>query len=745
LSCKSWGKSLNLPEICNSMDNEERLIINRYRGLLRSCKNNLNSIDIPLVRKAFKEIVELYKTKKDLGGDPYYLHFINVAKICAEEIGLGGSSVAAALLHDTINDKLLNIIDIEKRYNLSISRIVDGLSKISKLDPKNPTEQAENFRELILTLSTDARVILIKLAERLDVMRSLGTLPKEQQLKISWETFHLYAPLAHRLGLYRLKSEMEDLAMKYTNPQEYNLILKKLRNTTTRRNKFIKEFIAPIEEELKKRRFEFEIKGRPKTVHSIWKKMQKQGVAFDKVYDVFAIRVILYSSSEREKSDCWQVFSLITDSWTPNPERLRDWISVPKSNGYESLHTTVVGPEGKWVEVQIRSRRMDEIAEKGLAAHWKYKGIKQDRGLDQWVSKVREILETPMTAPEDLVDQFQLNLYQKEIFAFTPNGDLRKFPFGATVLDFAFDIHSNIGCKCIGAKVNGRNVPIKQMLNNGDVVEIITSKNQKPKTDWLKIVVTGKAKGKIKQSLREERNKQLTVGKEMLFRRFKNWKVADTDKAIKQLQKYLKLKNSAELFEVISSERVNLSDLKSVLVQPEKNETLQADTVSSKKQIVEKTEDQTFDYLIIDEKLVNIDYKLAKCCKPIFGDDIFGFVTIKEGIKIHRVNCPNASQLHQRYGYRIVKAKWKETKALTSFQTTIKVTGFDELGMVNKISEVISKDLKVNMRAFTITSENGMFEGKIQIFVSDTKNLDMLLYKLTKIKGVQRAVRISGN
>ncbi len=727
------------------MDNEERLIINRYRGLLRSCKNNLNSIDIPLVRKAFKEIVELYKTKKDLGGDPYYLHFINVAKICAEEIGLGGSSVAAALLHDTINDKLLNIIDIEKRYNLSISRIVDGLSKISKLDPKNPTEQAENFRELILTLSTDARVILIKLAERLDVMRSLGTLPKEQQLKISWETFHLYAPLAHRLGLYRLKSEMEDLAMKYTNPQEYNLILKKLRNTTTRRNKFIKEFIAPIEEELKKRRFEFEIKGRPKTVHSIWKKMQKQGVAFDKVYDVFAIRVILYSSSEREKSDCWQVFSLITDSWTPNPERLRDWISVPKSNGYESLHTTVVGPEGKWVEVQIRSRRMDEIAEKGLAAHWKYKGIKQDRGLDQWVSKVREILETPMTAPEDLVDQFQLNLYQKEIFAFTPNGDLRKFPFGATVLDFAFDIHSNIGCKCIGAKVNGRNVPIKQMLNNGDVVEIITSKNQKPKTDWLKIVVTGKAKGKIKQSLREERNKQLTVGKEMLFRRFKNWKVADTDKAIKQLQKYLKLKNSAELFEVISSERVNLSDLKSVLVQPEKNETLQADTVSSKKQIVEKTEDQTFDYLIIDEKLVNIDYKLAKCCKPIFGDDIFGFVTIKEGIKIHRVNCPNASQLHQRYGYRIVKAKWKETKALTSFQTTIKVTGFDELGMVNKISEVISKDLKVNMRAFTITSENGMFEGKIQIFVSDTKNLDMLLYKLTKIKGVQRAVRISGN
>jgi len=482
------------------MDNEERLIVNRYRGLLRSCRNNINSADIALIRKAFKEIVGLYKNKKDPAGEPYYFHFINVAKICAEEMGLGGSSVAAALLHDTINDKLLNFIDIEKRYSVTIARIVDGLSKISKLDPKNPTEQAENFRELILTLSADARVILIKLAERLDIMRLLGSLPKEQQLKFSWETFHLYAPLAHRLGLYRLKSEMEDLAMKYTNPQEYYSILKKLRNTTTRRNKFIKEFIAPIEEELKKRRFNFEIKGRPKTVYSIWKKMQKQGVTFDKVYDVFAIRVILNSTSEREKSDCWQVFSLITDSWTPNPERLRDWISVPKSNGYESLHTTVVGPEGKWVEVQIRTRRMEEIAEKGLAAHWKYKGIKQDKGLDQWVSKVREILETPMAYPEDLVDQFQLNLYQKEIFAFTPNGDLRKFPLGATVLDFAFDIHSDIGSKCIGAKVNGYNVPIKQALNNGDVVEIITSKNQKPKTDWLKVVVTGKAKGKIKQS-----------------------------------------------------------------------------------------------------------------------------------------------------------------------------------------------------------------------------------------------------
>lgn len=726
------------------MSKDNTQVVNRYRGLLKACRNTVTSSDIKMIRKAYKEVVTKYADRINLNGEPIYIHYVNVAKICAEEIGLGQTAIVAALLSGTINDKLLNYIEIEKGYSPSVAKIVDGLTKVSLIDPKNPSEQAESFRELILSLSTDARVILIKLAERLDTMRTLENTHREHQLKLSWESFNLYAPLAHRLGLYRLKSEMEDLAMKYTNPQDYQMILRKLKNSAAQRNKFTRDFMLPIEEELRRRKFTFEIKGRPKSVYSIWKKMQKQGVAFHKVYDLFAIRVVLKSLPDREKSDCWQVYSIITDSWTPNPERLRDWISVPKSNGYESLHTTVVGPEGRWVEVQIRTQRMDEIAEKGLAAHWKYKGIRQDKSLDMWVSKVREILETPDTAAADLIDQFQLNLYQKEVFAFTPKGDLKKFPKGATVLDFAFEIHSDVGSKCVGAKINGKSVPIKQTLSNGDVVEVITAKNQKPKTDWLKIVVTGKAKGKIRQSLREEKNKRLSVGKEMLFRRFKNWKITDTEKAIKQLQKHLKLKNSAQLFEVISSEKVNLSDLKHIVVGDVEAVRLVDTPEEPRTKPKEQTEERSSDYLIIDEKLVNIDYKLAKCCKPILGDDIFGFVTIKEGIKIHRSNCPNASQLSQKYGYRIVKAKWKEARENTSFQTTIKVTGIDELGMVNKISEVISNDLKVNMRSFAISSHNGLFEGKIQLFVTDVKNLDMLLYKLNKIKGVQRAVRMGG-
>jgi GTP diphosphokinase / guanosine-3',5'-bis(diphosphate) 3'-diphosphatase len=723
-------------------NNTDKVIANRYRGLLRSCKSNVTKDDLKLISKAVKQIVSIYKNQQRENGEPFVFKHINVARICVDEIGLGGTAIVAAILHDTIENGKLNVVEIEKQYSPTIAKIVEGLSKISLLNPKDPKKQAENFRELILTLSSDSMVILIKLAERLEAMRSLYTIPQSKQLKTSWETFHLYAPLAHRLGLYMLKSEMEDLAMKYTNADEYRSILQKLKNTTAKRNKFIKEFIEPIEKELLKREFDFEIKGRPKAVYSIWKKMQKQGVTYDEVYDVFAIRVILNSPPENEKSDCWQVYSIITDSWTPNPERLRDWISVPKSNGYESLQTTVVGPEGKWVEVQIRSKRMDEVAERGLAAHWKYKGIKQDSGLDQWVSKVREILEAP--SPEDLVDQFKLNLYQKEVFAFTPNGDLRKFPEGACVLDFAFEIHSDVGSKCIGAKVNGKNVTIKQVLGNGDVVEIITSKNQKPKADWLQIVKTSKAKTKIKQCLREDKNKHLSLGKEMLYRRLKNWKVTDNDEAVNLLRKHLRLKNAAQLFEQISQEKVNLSDLKSVVVSPEKIEITQELPEVQKPKTIEIKEQQTStDFLVIDEKLVNIDYKLAKCCNPIFGDNIFGFVTIKEGIKIHRTNCPNAAQLHQRYKYRVVNAKWKDTKAEASFQTTIKVTGYDELGMVNKISELISKDMKVNMRSFSISSANGLFEGRIQVFVTDIKHLEMLLHRLSKIKGIQRAIRLN--
>ena len=724
------------------IETENRIILNKYRGLLRSCRTCVTADDKRLISKAIKEVTQLYSGKQTKIGKPYVVHLIDVARICVDEIGLGGTAVVSALLHDTISEGLLTKNDIENRYNPTIANIVYGLAKIESLNPKDPTKQAEHFRELILTLSADARVILLKLADRLEEMRSLSALPTDKQLKISWETFHLYAPLAHRLGLYNLKSELEDLAMKYTNGEDYRMIVRKLKNTTTRRNKFIREFIEPIEVELNNQKFDFEIKGRPKSVYSIWKKMQKQGVEFNQVLDVFAIRVILNSVPEREKSDCWQVYSIITDSYTPNPDRLRDWISVPKSNGYESLHTTVVGPEGKWVEVQIRSQRMDDVAERGLAAHWKYKGIKQDKGIDQWVAKVRELLETPITNPEELVDQFKLNLYQKEVFTFTPNGDLRKFPLGATVLDFAFDIHSDVGSKCVGAKVNGKNVPIKQHLESGDVVEIITSKNQKPKTDWLQHVSTSKAKAKIKQCLREDKNKQLSLGKEMLYRRLKNWKITDNNEAIVTLQKHLKLKNTSELFEQISLDKINLTDLKSVLVRDEKpeDEAISAETVKTK--ILPEKEGASSDYLVIDEKLEGIDYKFAKCCNPIFGDSVFGFVTINNGVKIHRTSCPNAAQLNQKYGYRVVNVRWKETKTDNSFQTVIKVVGLDELGIVSRISELISKDLGVNIRSFSMESANGMFEGRLQVYVSDTKHLEMLLYRLTRIKGVQKAVRV---
>jgi len=719
---------------------ESRKIVNAYRGLLRAARGVVSKENQKQVRKAFNLATGLNRGIKRESGQLNIFHLIGVARICVEEMGLGSTSIISALLHETLKRGQLTYAQIDKQFGSNVATIVEGITKVSGLDPKNPKKQAENFRELLLSISKDVRVILVKIAERQETMRSLSSMPNDIQLRQSLITFYLYAPLAHRLGLYRIKSEMEDLAMKYSNPEEYRAIIKKLKNTNAKRNKFIKEFIDPIQEALIAKGFEFDIKGRTKSVYSIWKKMQKQGVEFEEVYDLFAIRIILNSSPEREKSDCWQVYSIITDKYTPNPERLRDWISVPKNNGYESLHTTVVSPEGRFVEVQIRTNRMDLIAENGLAAHWKYKGIKQEQNIETWLTGVREILDNTDSSPEEFVEEFKANLYTKEIFIFTPNGDLRKFPTGATVLDFAFDIHTNIGCQCVGAKINNTNASIRQVLNNGDVVEIITSKNQKPKEDWLNVVLTSKAKGRIKQSLREEKNKEIVQGKEILYRRFKNWKITDNEEALKIIQKHLKIKSQPEVFSLIANEKVDISSFKSIILNPEKKETPNADEKT--KTIEPKSILSSDDFLIIDEKFVNIEYKLAKCCNPIFGDNVFGFVTIGEGVKIHRINCPNAAQLNTRWGYRIVKAKWKESKATASFQTTIKINGFDELGIVNKISEVISTDLKVNMRSISINTKDGLFEGRIQVFVSDIKNLEMLLYKLNKIKGVQKAVRM---
>ena len=723
-------------------EKERKAIVTRYRGLLRAAKVTLSPADIKVIRKAFSLVSKFYGSSRKGSGEPYIYHLIDVARICVDEIGLGTTAVVCSLLHETIELGFLNAIEIEKEFDKTVAEIVENLTKISSLDPKDHKTQSENFRQLIFTLAKDARVILIKLADRLEVMRSLSYEPSDAQLKRSWETFYLYAPLAHRLGLYRLKSEMEDLSMKYTNNDEYKEIIKKLKNTTTKRNRFIREFIPPIEDELKRRGFDFEIKGRTKSIFSIWKKLQQKGVEFEDVMDVFAIRIILNSPPEKEKSDCWQVYSIITDWYTPNPERLRDWVSVPKSNGYESLHTTVVGPEKKWVEVQIRSRRMDEIAEKGLAAHWKYKGVRQEQGIDDWLAQIRDFIENTEATHEDFVDTFKLNLYNKEIFVFTPKGDLRKLPAGATVLDFAFDIHSQIGSQCVGGKVNNKNVSIKHTLQNGDVVEIITSKNQKPKNDWLSIVTTSKAKSKIKQSIREEEFKLVMHGRELLLRRLKNWKMPDAEESIRFLQKHLKLKSSSELYEMVASGKFDITQVKALLSQPEK--VAADDKIPEPPKVSQPAQEPiSDDFLVIDERLVNIDFKLSKCCNPIFGDDVFGFVTINEGIKIHRTNCPNAAQLLAKYGYRVVNAKWKESATSSSFQTTIKITGIDELGLVNRISEVVSRDLKVNMRSVSFSSSNGVFEGKIQVLISDTKHLDMLLHRLLRIKGVQKAVRLN--
>ncbi|MEY1639977.1 RelA/SpoT family protein [Tenuifilum osseticum] len=672
--------------------------------------------------------------------DSIATHLVNVAQICLNEIGLGTTSSIAALLHETIERKWLTPVEIEKKFGKAVASIVLNFTQISGLDPKDPKTQAELFRQMLISLSSDARVILIKLADRLDTMRSLSKEQPDVRLKRSWETFHLYAPLAHRLGLYRLKSEMEDLAMKHIYPKEYKYIIKRLQETTASRNRFLQSFMAPIEEELRRRGFTFTIKGRTKSIYSIFRKMQNQEVDFDEVHDIFAIRIILDTKPENEKSDCWQVYSIITDKYTPNTERLRDWISVPKSNGYESLHITVLGPENKWIEVQIRTVRMDEIAEKGLAAHWKYKGIRQEQGIDEWVARVREILESPDTSPEDKVEQFQMNLTSSDIYVFTPKGDIRKLPAKSTVLDFAFDIHTEVGSQCIGAIVNGKNTTIKQELQNGDVVEILTSKRQKPKKDWLTFVITSKAKSRIKQQLRDIENSEIQEGKEILLRRLKNWKIDDVDEALRKVNKHLKLKKPTDIFILIAQGKVDLTAIKTLLTAEEEKPAVKEDIPKPEAEKAEVKESS--DYLVIDEKLVNIEYKLAKCCNPIFGDDIFGFVTVNEGIKIHRTSCPNAGQLNQRWPYRVVKARWKGSSKAGAFQTTIKVTGTDEIGILNRISEVISKDLRVNMRNLNVSSRDGLFEAQIQLYVEDTKHLEMLLYRLGRVQGVHKAIRM---
>lgn len=722
---------------------ERKEILRRYRALLRACKPFLKKGDKRLIRLAFDIALEAHRDMRRKSGEPYIYHPLEVARIAVEEIGLGTTSIICALLHDVVEDTDITLDQVEKEFGNVVARIIDGLTKITGLYNKstNSSDQAENFRKMLLTLADDVRVILIKLADRLHNMRTLESMPKEKQLKIASETAYLFAPLAHRLGLYAVKSELEDLSLKFTEAEVYRDIARKLRETRSKRDKFIKDFIAPLQSELDKTGLNFEIKGRPKSINSIWNKMKKQGIEFEEVYDLFAIRIIIDSQAELEKPDCWRIYSIVTDIYQPNPNRLRDWVSTPKANGYESLHTTVMGPGGRWVEVQIRSRRMDEIAEKGFAAHWKYKDQTGDNAFDEWLTRIREVLENPEPNALEFMDNIKLQLYAKDLFAFTPKGDLIKLQAGATALDFAFEIHTDIGMKCIGAKVNHKIVPLSYQLQNGDQVEILTSNIQKPKSDWLNFVTSAKAKNKIKQVLKEQKRENSDLGKDILQRKLKQWKIQFNDDVLQKIVGQFKLNSVLDLYYYIAIEKLDLAQVKSFLLTPEKKQG-RVNRIDEQNfgDLVKSNSNKNDDLLIIDDKLSKIDYTLANCCNPIPGDDIFGFVTVSEGIKIHRVSCPNAVQLLSKYGYRVVKAKWTKASEV-SFLAGIRITGLDDIGIISGISTVISGDLKVNMRSISVVSNDGMFEGDIMVYVNDTKHLETLMRKLKEVRGVLKVSR----
>lgn len=721
------------------LESEKIEIIRRYRKLLRHAKPVLKDGDARLIKRAFYISMEAHQDMRRKSGEPYIFHPLEVAQICVDEIGLGTTSIIAALLHDVVEDTETELSDIERVFGKKVARIIDGLTKISGVFDQGSSQQAENFRKMLLTLSDDVRVILIKLADRLHNMRTLSSMPRDKQLKIANETIYLYAPLAHRLGLYAIKSELEDLYLKYTEREAYNLIAQKINSTKDARNKFIRNFIKPIKDELNGLPFFCEIKGRPKSIHSILNKMRKQNVPFEEVYDLFAIRIIIDTELENEKAACWQVYSIVTDYYQPNPDRLRDWISIPKANGYESLHTTVMSGKGQWVEVQVRTRRMDEIAEKGYAAHWKYKESKDnsDQGLEMWIGKVREILEKNDTSAIEFVDDFRSNLFQEEVFAFTPKGDLITLPNGATALDFAFDIHSEIGVHCLGAKVNQKLVPLNYVLKNGDQVEILTSKKQRPKEDWLKYVVTSKAKSNIKDSLKEEKKQFAMEGREIVKRKAKQLKINYNQEVIDQLVAFFDVKTPTDLFYLIGAGKIDHNEIKRFNDQKFEHvkraaKAVDPDMYKGQTKLIKSDE---YDMLLIGEDRDVIDYKLAKCCNPIPGDDVFGFVTVNEGIKVHRTNCPNAAELLSNYGYRVVKAQWTSSKG-GSFLAGLKIIGTDRMGLINDVSGVISRELKVNMRSITINTEGGIFEGEIQLYVNDTTHLDQLIRNLEHVHGV---------
>ena len=725
--------------------NIQEQIFNRYENLKSICQFIWEPNDLERIDKAFRFASEIVGENKFKHGEVIIAHSLEVATILAQEIGMGPDSIVAGLLHNVMYaglEKKATQKEIEEAFGKLIYSILDGMSKINALGTDTVDLHSENYRKLLLALAGDVRVIILKIADRLQVLRNLDTYDTDSQKRLVTETAYLYAPLAHRLGLYAVNSELLDLCLKFQKPEAYSYVVNRLKETENERANFVAEFVKPVEKKLQNKGFAFSMKARTKSISSIFNKMNKKDVSFDEVMDLFAIRIILESKPEDEKSDCWTAYSFVTEEYQTNPNRLRDWITIPKSNGYESLHTTVLGPQGKWVEIQIRTKRMDEVAEKGLAAHWKYKGGKEQSGYDAWLAEIRNVLENPELNVVDFIDHFSTDIYNDEVFVFTPKGDLRKLPNGATMLDFAYEIHSRLGDTCVGGKVNGIKVTLKHKLKNGDHVEIDTSNNQKPKMDWLEFLVTSKAKNRVKTSLNEERKIMGAQGREILLRKFKNWKIELTDEGIRKMLKKYGFKLALDFYYDVATGKIDPLDIKSIFTEKEEVSSKQRlEELLPKKEVKELNFDSGDDFLVIDNNLKNVNYKLAQCCNPVFGDSIYGFVTIREGIKIHRNSCPNAPQMKERFPYRIIKAKWRDTTNRSSFLTSLHISGLDEEGIVSEITHIIAKDLGTQMRSINIESDKGKFEGKLKILVYSLDHLEFLIQKLKKAKGVLSVTR----
>jgi len=733
-------------------EKENKAIAHEYKELLRISYQTLTTEDKKLIRKAFDVAMDAHKDQRRKSGEAYFFHPIAVAKIVASEIGLGATAIAAALLHDVVEDTPITVEDIEKMFNSKVAQLVEGLTKISKVQKEmNVSIQAENFRKMLFTLNDDVRVILIKIADRLHNMQTLDNMEDYKQIKIASETLYIYAPLAHRLGLYKIKNKLEDLGLKYTEPNIYNDIVSKIKETKEEQDLYISDISEILKKALDAEKLDYIIKGRPKSIYSIYRKMKAQGVGFDEVYDKFALRIVYKSSAHEEKFLAWKIYSIVTDHYRPSPSRLRDWISSPKTTGYEALHITVMGPKGRWVEVQVRSERMDEIAEKGYAAHYKYKqGGSEESGLDIWLNLLKEALENPETNAVDFVEDFKMNLYSKEIFVFTPKGEIKSLPKGATSLDFAFSIHSEVGIRTRGTRVNGKLVPLNHELKSGDQIEIITSQYQKPTINWLDYVTTSRAKNKIKNVLNENTKKIAEEGKEILTRKLKHLKITLSESVVNELVNFFKLKTSLDLFYRVGVGAIENQQLKDYAAQKSntfinffKNK-IKRSASTANEDIHKQVLNSNYDMLVFGADQDKLDYKLSTCCNPIPGDEVFGFITINEGIKVHKRDCPNSISLQSNYAYRIMQAKWIDSSQ-QEFKAILHITGMDTIGLTNKLTKVISDNMNVNIQSISLSGDAGIFNGKIAVIVQNNNILKKLIDNIKQIDGVDKVTREYNN